>query len=109
MAAWAEQVRQFGQRVDANPDDANARLELAAAYRKQHENDRAIAELTEALRIDDSLVRAHLQLGFMLARAGDLDAAEKHFRRVLIIDPFNQAAKANLETIVETLKSRKRG
>ncbi len=109
VAAWAEQVRQFGQRVDANPDDANARLELAAAYRKQHENDRAIAELTEALRIDDSLVRAHLQLGFMLARAGDLDAAEKHFRRVLIIDPFNQAAKANLETIVETLKSRKRG
>ncbi len=108
VTSWAAQVAQWRQRVDTEPNDTDARFNLAAAYRNQREYDHAIAQLTEVVRIDESLVKAHQQLGFLLAREGELDAAEKHLKRVLSVEPANQAARANLKTITEARKGRKR-
>jgi tetratricopeptide (TPR) repeat protein len=102
----------FGQKVmteDAagyetilQSDPGNARLHEAAAaiYLVLNRPDKAIAHLTDALRINPDSLEAHYNLATALVRQQRLDEAVEHFQRALRIDPDRAAIHVNLGVVL---------
>jgi tetratricopeptide (TPR) repeat protein len=79
-----------------NPfDEAQIRTMLGIALQRKG-NGNAAAEFRKALAINPRSVDAHLNLGVLLMRAGDVAAAEKEFRSALEADPDFSEAHFNL-------------
>ena len=65
-------------RVDANPSDPSARLDLAEAYIDAHKLDDAATQLQRAIALDPQMESAHAVLGYVNLRQGRLDEAERN-------------------------------
>ncbi len=61
--------------VRSNPNDANARIKLAAAYLEQGSAASAIKQAKEALRLSPKEATAFYILGLAESKTGDVDAA----------------------------------
>ena len=86
--------------VRQNPDDAQARLNLARAHfnlatTRLREDDRggALEHFRHALEHDDALAPAHLNAAKLLATAGRLTDALPHFARVRELEPDHPTAR----------------
>lgn len=73
-------------RVDGNPADAEARLDLADALIGLNQLDEAITQLQKALELDTKSAGAHGLLGFVYYRRGRWDDAERSFLDALHLD-----------------------
>ncbi len=78
------------------PDAATWHLRRAQAHMQAHRDGEALQELASALREDDMNIEAHVLTGFLLDRAGDIEAAIAQYRRALEIDPDHVTACNNL-------------
>jgi cytochrome c-type biogenesis protein CcmH/NrfG len=78
-------------------NDAAAYIALGDAYAKEGDYDRAIAEYTQAIRLDPNDVLAYYLRGFAYWNKGDYDRANADYKALLRIDPNDDYAKDALE------------
>lgn len=73
-------------RVEANPSDPWAHVDLANALIDLKEFNDAMTELHRALEFDPQSAHAHALLGYLYSRQGDLDKAEQSLQQATQID-----------------------
>lgn len=78
-----EAVSLFERAVKDNPQDAQARFNLASGYYAAHDWDAAFKEFQEAAALAPSLDHAHYYLGVLYAKRGDQENARQEFDKVL--------------------------
>ena len=76
-----EHVELFRRVVRARPEHAPAHAALGTAYREQGDFAAARTELERAVELDPDDLRASYQLGLVLLRLGEKEAAQKMFAR----------------------------
>ena len=86
-----------------NPRHLEAALDLGEVYLRGNHLDLCVSYMRQVVSWHP-LPDAPLLLGVALARAGDLKRAAAAFRRVLVLDPNNQTARANLKQAEADLK-----
>ena len=92
--------RAYSQAVEADPQVAIFRLNLAVTLMHLEENDGALEQLAAALRLDPNYAAAHYNTGVILSGQGrDVDAL-LHFRLALKSNPEYKAARFNLAEIL---------
>ncbi|MDI6907215.1 MAG: tetratricopeptide repeat protein [Thermoanaerobacterales bacterium] len=79
-------------KVEANPRDIPARLQLAQAYRNAGEFDKAIAAYGEILKLDGDNQNARLSLAEVYAYQERYDEALSELDRLLAANPRHQGA-----------------
>ena len=77
----------FQKAVDANPDDAAARISLGQTLVLLGETEAGAEQFRLALRIDAENRVAHYRLGALLWRQGDKSLAVRHFEQSVASDP----------------------
>ncbi len=97
---------EFRQAVDADPDDAEARLSFAESLAATGQFDDAVAEYRATLSLPTALdadsIVAHNNLAGLLARRGDIASAIQHWTAILEIDPNRVSALNNLAYALAT-------
>ena len=99
LGRFDEAIRLFRKAVAFNPDNSEARVDLAGVLFRQQKLDEAIGHLREALRLNPHSTKAHFVLGLALYRQNDLDGAQKHLRRAIELEPKHPDAHNSLGLI----------
>lgn len=86
-AATAEALTFFEQRVQAHPEDINARLDLAQRFVDAGQVQQATEQYLAVVQIDPKNLEAHTRLGLLLFAAGLSEQGLKAVDRALQIDP----------------------
>jgi len=96
-----EAVQYAAQAVERTPDDANAHRRLGDLYRARQDNARAIASYRRAIELNDRLFPTYFDLAEIHLALGDLDEADRLFRRVFSGSPdddlVSRAARASIQ------------
>jgi tetratricopeptide (TPR) repeat protein len=91
-------IQAYSRRVDTNPNDANAHLDLAETAARVGRTDEALAEFAVALTIDPESAAAHAGAAQLYLGAGRYDESAEAARRALDIDPAHRQARYVLAT-----------
>src|SRR5215471_2628235 len=86
----------FQHAVDANPNDARARYNLALAKQLLDDAEVAIAGYRRAIDLDPQLIEAYMNLGNLSSELGLHEEAIETYQQALILNPDNDSAAANL-------------
>jgi spermidine synthase len=86
-------------RVEADPRDAVARLELGIAHLARRSLEDAASSLRDAVRVDERLVPARFALGFVLLQQGRLPDAIEQYTRGIELAPGNIEARMTLAVL----------
>lgn len=78
------------------PELAGPWVNLAQVYLAQERKDEAVAALEQAVAANPANCAARTELGVLLRRGGEFDAAEAHYLACLEYQPDYQAAHLNL-------------
>jgi tetratricopeptide (TPR) repeat protein len=76
-------IRYAARAVELNPDDAEGHRRLGEMYRSKQDTDRAIAEFRAAITKNDRLFVVYFELADLLLSKGQVDDADRLFRRVV--------------------------
>ncbi len=79
--------RALSRLVDIGKNTAEYHLLMGKAFLNRQEEDKAIPELEEAIRLDPKLPFAHFNLGLALLTRRDFDRARDEFQKDLAIEP----------------------
>lgn len=90
---YGEAAEAFQKAVAANPASVTARVNFGSALAQTGDFDAAIAEFTEALRLDAQNTAAHYNLGALLAHRNQPQAAAVHLRVVRDANPEDWQAR----------------
>jgi tetratricopeptide (TPR) repeat protein len=93
----------YSQRVDIQPNAADAHQDLGDTYARLSRTDEALAELSVALMIDPTRASAYAGLSQIYLRQGQYDAAVNAARRSLDIEPAQQQTHYALGTALMRL------
>jgi tetratricopeptide (TPR) repeat protein len=89
---YKDAVDAFSKAVEAAPESANARINLASAMARLGDTEGAVRELRASLRFDPANLSAHLNLGLLLASQGHYAEAVDHLKQVVDETPDNSEA-----------------
>jgi tetratricopeptide (TPR) repeat protein len=78
------------------PGSAQLRQLQAHELARQSNNDGAIAQYREAIKIDPHLPGVHFELAEMLSQSEDADGAEKEYMAALAESPFDEKSECRL-------------
>ncbi len=95
-----EAVERYRQAVAADPDDAEARRQLALALHASGELDRAVAEIRVAAGASPASLPVHFDLANLLLAQGHSDQAIEAFERCLELDGDHLPARFNLANVL---------
>lgn len=84
--------------------DAKSRFEAGVRHWQAGAMPEAIASFEDALRLDPQLAPAHVNLGLICERRGDLEPALAHYRAAVAIDPALFQAQLNLGVVLAARK-----
>ena len=93
---WTEAVKNFRLGVDADPNQAGMRVNLAAALERVNDARGALQQYEQALRLDPDLAEAHFGLGDLLERGGRDPEALAAFKAAVAANPTFVAAQLRL-------------
>ena len=79
----ADAITYAARAVELNPDDAEGHRRLGDMYRTRQDVDHAIVEYRAAIAKNDRLYLVYFELADLLLARGDIDEADRLFRRVL--------------------------
>lgn len=95
MTPQQADLENWSQRVQANPNNAQAHLGLGYAYEISGQYDRALAEYATVLKLDPSSTAAYYNEGVVYSKQGRATLAEQSWWKVLALDKTQAlAAKA---------------
>jgi len=89
----------FRRRLDERPDDADARFNLALAYKHKGLDEMALAELERLREQAPDLADVEYELAALYARRGAIAEALQAARRALAIEPDHRAAQSLLQRL----------
>ncbi len=98
------EIAELLKKLEADPNNPGLLTNLGAAYLGAKKYALAVGPLTAAVELAPGLTQAHNNLGIALAELGDIEGARKEFETVLMLDPENGSARANLEYLNELAK-----
>ncbi len=81
---------------DAAGSDGQYLHRLGVIAEREKDANGAIARYREALAADPSVAKAHINLGTLLARGGQLDGARGHLERGVRLDPLSAIGRVSL-------------
>jgi tetratricopeptide (TPR) repeat protein len=90
-----QSVAEHTAQLDLDPDDVTALVNRAAAYSRQGEPGRALADLSRALELQPSNPALYRRRGLTHAHLGNLDRAVADYTDALRLEPRNAEAYAN--------------
>jgi tetratricopeptide (TPR) repeat protein len=90
---YAEAASEFRKAVEANRDNAAARVNLGAALTQMGDLNDAVEQFEEALRIEPGKANAHYNLAVLLVRQNKHDEAIAHLRSALKVEPNDLSAR----------------
>ncbi|MDO8886621.1 tetratricopeptide repeat protein [Candidatus Oleimmundimicrobium sp.] len=109
--AQTEDLNMFAAAIDAyrralelDPNQNDARTDMALAYLFMGSTEKAIAELKKVLENDPNHVNAILDLGYANKVAGNLSEAVKFWEKFLEIAPQDHPKRADVEKGLEEIK-----
>jgi tetratricopeptide (TPR) repeat protein len=100
--ALAEDAVGHEKLLEVEPDRADLHDNAALIYLSLGESEKAIAHLSESLRINPHVAAAHYNLGTALIASGRLDEALTRLRRALEIQPDYVLARVNLGAVLRS-------
>jgi len=89
-------IREYASAVNANPGDANARLNLAYAYQQDGQYEAALAEYDRVLQQEPKSTAALYNKGVIYMTTGQAKKGEAALWAALKIDPANALAAKEL-------------
>lgn len=89
-------VALYREAVEASPQDAVLRYQLALALDRMGDTAAENSALEQAVKIDPDLALAQNQLGYLASQAGDSSSAERYFRLAVEAAPEYTDAWVNL-------------
>ena len=92
-------IAQFRYALQADPDYVNARYDLANALVLAGRFDEAVENFRRVVDAFPNSARMHNQFGVMLARQGKLSEAAAEFDRALALEPGNESARRNRDSL----------
>ncbi len=94
----------FLEALAALPDDPLTIFNVAMALIELDEKEQAEARLRESIAINDNYRDPQYNLALILAERGDLEGAERHFRRAAEIDPEDIEARVRHADILTRIE-----
>jgi len=92
----AEAAAQYRDALISDPNEAVLHYKLSRALDKLNQTSDENSELERAIALDPKLAEAQNQLGYLAARNGDPNRAEKFFRAAIAASPSYTVAWVNL-------------
>lgn len=89
-----------------DPENAEARLQLALMALSGRREDEAVRWLQEALVLEPKFAEAHLHLANLWMGRENFPAAEEHYRQAVAVQPAYAEAHANLGGLLKDLARR---
>ncbi|PKM83113.1 MAG: hypothetical protein CVU89_02990 [Firmicutes bacterium HGW-Firmicutes-14] len=77
------QLKNYMEKVNANPTDINNRLQLAYTLQMMNQYDKAREQYTEVLKIEEGNLAANYNLGVMAQAEKKYSEAEEYYKKVL--------------------------
>lgn len=102
----AEARRQFEAALLYEPSAARIRLGLASALVQLGEYDQALSELREVERFYPESADVYAELGGVRESTGDVDGAEKAYRKAIELDPRHARSLNNLAYLLAVERER---
>jgi tetratricopeptide (TPR) repeat protein len=82
-----------------NPENADARVDMAICFYNMGDNTTAISEMEAALKYQPKHQIAHLNLGIVNLAAKNIEASKEWFRKTAELDPNSEAGKRAQELL----------
>ncbi|MES1244302.1 MAG: tetratricopeptide repeat protein [Acidobacteriota bacterium] len=98
---YRDAAAEFRKAVEAQPDNASARINLAAALAEAGDHKGAAEQLREVLKRAPDNGTAHFNLGTLMALEGETAGAVVHFQEAVRIDPKDAPARIGLAEVLE--------
>lgn len=92
-------ITNYKKYLDKNPENADARVDMAICYYNLNDYNTAIAEMETALKYQPKHQIAHLNLGIVNLTAKNLVASKEWFQKTVDIDPNSEAGKRAQELL----------
>ncbi len=80
-------IKYAARAVELSPEDANGHQKLGDMYRRRQDFPHAIAEYRQAIQKNDRLFPVYFELAELLLSSGQVDEADRLFRRVVRASP----------------------
>jgi tetratricopeptide (TPR) repeat protein len=97
--ALEQMIADSRRALNANPDDAAARHNLALAYKLGGLDDLALEEFQRVAALQSDFSDVHYEIALLHAKSGRRDEAVTALQRVLAIDPDHTQARRLIERL----------
>ncbi|HAO94132.1 MAG: hypothetical protein A2X99_06775 [Deltaproteobacteria bacterium GWB2_55_19] len=96
---WTDEAAIFEDAAQKSPGKERVHYNLAWAYQRKGENDKAIVHYKETIRLKPDKDKAHYNLAVLYQTTGDNAGALNHFKEAVRISPNNAVARYNMAAI----------
>jgi tetratricopeptide (TPR) repeat protein len=99
-------LKQFRLALRIDPDNVNARFDLAKALARSGKLDEAIQNFRQSAAEFPGNARLEDDLGELLARGGRVSEALEHFNKAIALDPSDDAARKHRDLVASQIAGR---
>lgn len=92
-------ITNYKKYLTKNPENADARVDMAICYYNLNDYNAAIAEMENALKYQPKHQIAYLNLGIVNLAARNIEASKEWFQKTVEIDPNSEAGKKAQELL----------
>jgi tetratricopeptide (TPR) repeat protein len=96
---YEKAITNFKKYLAKNPENADARVDMAICYYNLGDNTTAISEMETALKYQPKHQIAHLNLGIVNLGARNMEASKEWLRKAAELDPNSEAGKRAQELL----------
>ena len=99
--AWKDSMTLWASTVESAPNSLIVNMGLAAAYRSEGDNEKAIEFYNRALRIDPFTYKPYYNLALIYSDINDTSSAEANYLTTIRLNPLNDRAYFNLAVLYD--------